>query len=120
MAKIHIAGMEDQDKFDAKTFDPWKTATKKGESISFIDVWLAESPATKEEMADAAAEVDHLTKIAAESGSDLYRGFENELAEIESKPYSDVVREQKNNIELKEDTYSKAPKAARPTFFPDF
>ncbi len=121
MAKIHIAGMEGQEKFDVKTFDPWKTAAKKGENISFIDVWLAESPATKEEMEDAQREVEHLTKIAQETGSDLYRGFERELAEIQSKPYDEVVKEQKSNIELTEDTYHKAPRAAKPTsFFPDF
>lgn len=119
MGRVHIAGMENQPKFDAKTFDPWKTATKKGEGISFIDVWLAESPDPRnhEEVADSSDEVAHLVKLA--SGSDLYHGFEEELAEIKGQSYDEVLRKQ-DDIELTQDTFSAAPKAARPTFFPDF
>ncbi len=120
MAKINIAGHEGQPKFDAKTFDPWKTASERGERISFIDLWLAENPDSHnvEEVRDAQAEVAHLRKLASEG--DLYRGFEQELAEIQSRPYDEVAEEQSSSIELTEDTFSRAPKAAKPTFFPDF
>ncbi len=119
MAKINIAGMGGQPKFDAQTFDPWKTAAERGEKISFLDIWLAENPDHRnvEEARDAEREVEHLTKLA--SASDLYRGFEIELAEIKSKPYDEVVKEQER-IELSEDTFSAAPTASKPTFFPDF
>jgi hypothetical protein len=73
---------------------------------------------TKEEIADAEREVEHLTKLAG--GNDLYSGFEAELAEIKSKPYDEVVKEQ-GQIELVEDTAAAAPKAKKATaFFPDF
>lgn len=119
MAKINVAGMGDQPKFNPKTFDPWKTATERGERISFIDLWLAENPDSRnvEEVRDAQAEVDHLRKLASEDS--LYKGFERELAEINDKPYDEIAEEQ-GNIELSEDTFSRAPKAAKPTFFPDF
>jgi hypothetical protein len=116
MSKIRV-GVEGHEKVDVKTYDPWKKAAEKGE-LSFIDVWLAESPVTLEEKADAEREVAHLTKLA--SGSNLYSGFETELAQINSKPYDEVVREQ-GQIELSEDTAEAAPKAKKATaFFPDF
>jgi|SRR5579863_1498741 len=121
MSKTRLAGMGDQDKFDAKTFDPWKTAAKKGEKISFIDVWLAQNPDSRspDEMADAEREAAHLEKIASETGSNLYQGFERELEEIQSHPFDEILKDQKD-IELVEDTFSTAPKASKPTFFPDF
>ena len=116
MAKIHVAGMEGQEKFDPRTYDPWK-----GQKLSFVDVWLAENPDYRnvEEARDAEEEAERIMKTAAESGSDLYQGFETELAEIQSKSYDDVVREQ-SKIELNKNTFKDAPKAAKPTFFPDF
>jgi hypothetical protein len=117
MAKIRV-DVDGHEKVDVKTFDPWKKAAEKGEKISFIDVWLAESPVTLEEKDDAEREVEHLTKLA--SGSDLYSGFEEELAEIKGKPYDEVLREQ-GQIELSKDTAEAAPKAKKATaFFPDF
>ncbi len=120
MAKINLAGHENEPKFNSKTFDPWKTASERGERISFIDLWLAENPDSHnvDEVRDAQAEVAHLRKLASEG--DLYKGFEQELAEIQSRPYDEVAEEQSGNIELTEDTFSRAPKAAKPTFFPDF
>jgi|SRR5208337_3320060 len=116
MSKIHVAGMEDHEKFDAKTFDPWK-----GQKLSFVDVWLAENPDyhNVEEARDAEEEAARIAKTASESGIDLYQGFETELAEIESKPYDEVVKEQ-SSIELNKNTFKDAPRAAKPTFFPDF
>ena len=116
MAKIRV-DVDGHEKVDVKTFDPWKTATEKGERISFIDVWLAESPVTLEEKADAEREVEHLTKLAA--GSNLYQGFETELAEIKSKPYDEVVREQWQ-IELSEDDTPVAKPKKATAFFPNF
>jgi len=117
MAKIRV-GVDGHEKVDVKTYDPWKKAAEKGEKISFIDVWLAESPVTKEEIADAEREVEHLTKLAG--GNDLYSGFEAELAEIKSRPLDEVLKSQ-GEIELSEDTAEAAPKAKKATaFFPDF
>jgi len=116
MAKIRV-DVDGHEKVDVKTFDPWKTATEKGERISFIDVWLAESPVTLEEKADAEREVEHLTKLA--SGSNLYSGFETELAQINGKPYDEVVREQ-GQIELSEDDTPVAKPKKATAFFPNF
>lgn len=118
MAKIRV-DVDGHEKVDVKTFDPWKTAKEKGERISFIDVWLAESPVTLEEKADAEREVEHLTKLAS-GGNDLYSGFEAELAEIKSRPFDEVLKSQ-GDIELSEDAAEAAPKAKKATaFFPDF
>jgi hypothetical protein len=116
MAKISV-DVDGYEKVDVKTFDPWKTAKEKGEKISFIDVWLAESPVTLEEKADAEREVEHLTKLA--SGGNLYQGFETELAEIKSKPYDEVLREQ-GQIELSEDDTPMAKPKKATAFFPNF
>ena len=116
MAKIRVY-VDGHEKVDVKTFDPWKTAKEKGERISFIDVWLAESPVTLEEKADAEREVEHLTKLA--SGGNLYSGFETELAQINGKPYDEVVREQ-GQIELSEDDTPVAKPKKATAFFPNF
>ena len=116
MAKIRV-DVDGHEKVDVKTFDPWKTAKEKGERISFIDVWLAESPVTLEEKADAEREVEHLTKLA--SGGNLYSGFETELAQINGKPYDEVVREQ-GQIELSEDDTPVAKPKKATAFFPNF
>ncbi len=107
----------------AKTYDPWNVSEEKkrrGEGITFVDVWLTEGAADKDEAGAIVAE-DVLKHVASEK--DLYRGFESELAEIKDESFEEQGRKLANTAsrEFFPDTPLSAPKKSTDEdFFPKF
>ena len=107
----------------AKTYDPWAVSEEKkrrGEGVTFVDVWLAEGAADKEEAGAMPAD-DILRHVASEK--DLYRGFEQELAEIQGEAPEEQARKLANTRPeaFFPDTPIVAPrKSSDEDFFPKF
>jgi hypothetical protein len=103
-------------------YDPWnltEAQKRRGEGITFVDVWLAEGAADKEE-AGAMPVGDILRKVGSEA--DLYRGFEDELAVVRNESFEEAGVKLANTRpeEFFPDTPVAPPKKSDDDFFPKF
>lgn len=104
-------------------YDPFNVTEaqkRRGEGITFVDVWLAEGAADKDE-AGAIVPEDVLRHVASER--DLYRGFETELAAIQGEAPEEQARKLANARpeEFFPDTPIVVPKkSSDEDFFPKF